>query len=178
MLTLEPMSQTSQPEQRVGGLPPRPHHHSSIPSSSQAIDAQQPDKSRPAAWQRWNCAPGALLATLLLSACPASTPQYQPGDPASDVASGIHCPAGTEATVGQTQGVLSAVWCQRPSGQKHGPFLDWWENRMKKSSGEYRDGVRTGVWTFYLQDGQPDTKVLYRDGEALPLVQSPTMSLP
>jgi hypothetical protein len=119
-----------------------------------------------------------MLAALLLSACPASTSQYQPGDPVSDVASAIRCPDGTEATVGQTQGVLSAVWCQRPNGQKHGPFLDWWENRMKKSTGEYRDGVRTGVWTFYLQDGRPDTKVLYRDGEALPLVQSPTMSLP
>lgn len=121
------------------------------------------------------CAMGTQLLAGLLAlgagACAATNETTlsqleQPGQ-VLDANAALHCPRGTVMAAGQTQGRLSAVWCEKPDGQRHGPYLEWWENHQKKSVGLYRDGLRQGLWTFFLMDGRRDSQVEYRNGEAV-----------
>lgn len=112
---------------------------------------------------------GTALVALALAACAGETAVAQldqPG-PVLDANAAIRCPRGTAVAAGQTQGRLSAVWCEKPDGRRHGPYLEWWENHQKKSAGLYQDGVRNGVWSFFLMDGQRDSQVEYKNGEAV-----------
>lgn len=109
------------------------------------------------------------LGALLLGAC-ASSPPLPPIDQPgviADANAAIRCDRGTVVAAGQTQGRLSAVWCERPDGRRHGPYLEWWENHQKKGAGTYRDGVRHGTWTFFLPSGQRDSQIEYVNGEAV-----------
>lgn len=120
-----------------------------------------------------------VLLGLGLGACAATNETTlsqleQPGQ-VLDANAALHCPRGTVMAAGQTQGRLSAVWCEKPDGQRHGPYLEWWENHQKKSVGLYRDGLRQGLWTFFLMDGQRDSQIEYRNGEA---VSSPAAASP
>lgn len=111
----------------------------------------------------------APLLALLLGAC-ASSPPLPPIDQpgvVTDANAAIRCERGTVFAAGQTQGRLSAVWCERPDGRRHGPYLEWWENHQKKGAGSYRDGVRHGTWTFFLPSGQRDSQIEYVNGEAV-----------
>ena len=111
----------------------------------------------------------AALTALLRGAC-ASSPPLPPSDQpglVADANAAIRCDRGTVFAAGQTQGRLSAVWCERPDGRRHGPYLEWWENHQKKGAGSYRDGVRHGTWTFFLPSGQRDSQIEYVNGEAV-----------
>ena len=111
----------------------------------------------------------AALTVLLWGAC-ASPPPLPPSDQpglVADANAAIRCDRGTVFAAGQTQGRLSAVWCERPDGRRHGPYLEWWENHQKKGAGSYRDGVRHGTWTFFLPSGQRDSQIEYVNGEAV-----------
>lgn len=107
------------------------------------------------------------LAALLGGACAsAPSPIDQPG-PVTDAPHAISCPRGTVFATGQTKGLPSAVWCERPDGRRHGPYIEWWENTQKKSAGLYQEGVRHGTWTFFTPSGQRDSQTEYRNGEAV-----------
>ncbi len=109
-----------------------------------------------------------LGAALLLSACASAGPPLDQPGPILDANTAVHCPRGTAYAAGQTQGRLSAVWCEKPDGRRHGPYIEWWENRQKKGAGMYQDGNRNGIWTFFLSSGQRDSQVEYRNGEVVP----------
>lgn len=120
-----------------------------------------------------------VLLGLGLGACAATNETTlsqleQPGQ-VLDANAALHCPRGTVMAAGQTQGRLSAVWCEKPDGQRHGPYLEWWENHQKKSVGLYRDGLRQGLWTFFLMDGQRDSQVEYKNGD---VISSPAAANP
>lgn len=112
-----------------------------------------------------------VLAALGLAACATTNEttlaQLEQSGLVSDANAALHCPRGTVMAAGQTQGRLSAVWCEKPDGQRQGPYLEWWENHQKKAVGLYRDGVRSGTWTFFRMDGQRDSQIEYRNGEAI-----------
>lgn len=111
----------------------------------------------------------AALLALGLGAC-ASSPPLPPIDQpgvVADANAAIRCDRGTVFAAGQTQGRLSAVWCERPDGRRHGPYIEWWENHQKKGAGNYRDGMRHGTWTFFLPSGQRDSQIEYVNGEAV-----------
>jgi hypothetical protein len=109
---------------------------------------------------------GAASAALWLAACASATSNEQLAQPGTvmDANAAVHCPRGTAFAAGQTQGRLSAVWCERPDGRRHGPYIEWWENHQKKGAGLYEDGTRQGVWTFFLSNGQRDSQIEYRNG--------------
>jgi hypothetical protein len=77
------------------------------------------------------------------------------------------CPRGATIVHGQTMGVQSALWCEKPGGIKHGPFVEWYENHQKKTAGEYIEGLRNGPWAFFLPNGQLDTRITYDNGAAV-----------
>lgn len=76
----------------------------------------------------------------------------------------IRCPRGAHLIHGQTMGVETALWCERPGGVKHGPFVEWYENHQMKTTGEHQDGHRQGTWSFWLQNGQLDSRITYERG--------------
>jgi hypothetical protein len=49
---------------------------------------------------------------------------------------------------------------QRPDGQwvKDGPFIHWSRTQVKLEEGSYKDGKREGPWSFWHEDGTPDTE--------------------
>jgi hypothetical protein len=79
----------------------------------------------------------------------------------------MRCPSGATLVHGQTMGVESALWCEKPGGIKHGPFVDWYENHQKKTAGAYEEGLRTGPWNFFSPNGQLDTRITYERGAAI-----------
>lgn len=79
----------------------------------------------------------------------------------------LRCPRGATLVHGQTMGVESALWCEKPGGIKHGPFVDWYENHQKKTVGEYEEGLRSGPWNFFSPNGQLDTRITYERGAAI-----------
>ena len=81
-----------------------------------------------------------------------------------ELAARLRCPRGTELVQGQTQGVLTAVWCEKPGSVKHGPFIEWFANHQKQSAGLYEEGHRQGTWSFFLPSGQLDSQVSYDKG--------------
>lgn len=117
---------------------------------------------------------------LLLGACGGETSVVQLSQPGvvQDANSAVHCPSGTSFAAGQTQGRLSAVWCERPDGRRHGPYVEWWENRQKKAAGLYQDGVRQGVWTFFQSNGMRDSQIEYKNGESVRTLAPSPVSLP
>ena len=119
------------------------------------------------------------LTALALWAC-ASVPadSLEQGGLVPDANAAVHCPRGTVFAAGQTMGRLSAVWCEKPDGRRHGPYVEWWENHQKKGAGLYQDGVRHGVWTFFLNNGQRDSQVEYRNGEATSSPSPPATPAP
>jgi len=108
-----------------------------------------------------------VTAFSLLCACAHShVPLTEPAR-ITDPAKAVTCQKGTELSRGVSFQTYISAWCQRPDGVKHGEFVDWWENGNKKSAGMYREGRREGVWTFFRETGEVDSRIEYRDGNAM-----------
>jgi len=106
------------------------------------------------------------LTALVLGGCASAPAAIEQSGLVRDANAAISCPHGTVFAAGQTMGRLSAVWCEKPDGRRHGPYVEWWENHQKKGAGMFRDGVRDGVWTFFLNNGERDSQVEYKNGAA------------
>lgn len=90
-----------------------------------------------------------------------------------DLVASLRCPRGTTQTQGQTMGVVTAIWCEKPGNIKHGAFVEWYENHQKKDAGEYVDGRRQGTWVFWLPGGQQDSTITYEKGEVISQTAAP-----
>ena len=101
--------------------------------------------------------------SLLLVGCAHSVPLAESAK-ITDSTKAVTCGKGTELSRGVSYQTYASAWCQRPEGVKHGEFVDWWENGQKKSAGLYREGRRNGVWTFFRETGEVDSRIEYRDG--------------
>ncbi len=69
----------------------------------------------------------------------------------------LECPAGTVQKGGRVSKDMG-VFCVRVGStpQKpalHGPYMDFWASGQKQSEGQYKDGFRSGRWTFYDANG-------------------------
>lgn len=115
-----------------------------------------------------------LRAVCLSLVCSLGFGCAHPGPPLSEPAKitdstrAVSCGKGTELSRGTSFQTYTAAWCQRPDGTRHGEYVDWWENGMKKSAGMYREGRRDGVWTFFREGGEVDSRLEYRDGAQPP----------
>lgn len=121
-------------------------------------------------------AAGLVGLNALLGACtPTPRPdQLAPNDPARAIA----CPSGTMPARGVAYGTYTSVWCEKKDGTKHGPYLEWWENGLKKSVGQYQNGTRDGRWEFYRDSGQLDSTVEFRAGVPVRTQEAPQSATP
>lgn len=110
--------------------------------------------------------------SLALSGCAQSAQSARGGllpiDASTDPRALLDCPRGTAVTQGLTAGVLSSVYCERPNGVRHGPYLEWWPNKYKKTVGQYKEGQRDGTWSFFTQTGALESQVNYQSGQSSP----------
>ncbi|WNG35832.1 hypothetical protein F0U61_20750 [Archangium violaceum] len=70
----------------------------------------------------------------------------------------LACPAGT-VQKGKKVSKNEGVFCVKASSGKerepqlHGPYVDFHSNGQKQSEGQYADGARVGLWTFWDVNG-------------------------
>lgn len=57
------------------------------------------------------------------------------------------------------------VWCQRPTGVKHGRWTWWADDGTKLSEGEYLDDVPHGEWVVWHPNGNRKTQGRYDAGQ-------------
>ena len=50
-------------------------------------------------------------------------------------------------------------------GKKDGKWTEWYENGQKKSGGYYKDGKKHGKYTVWYENGQKEAEVNYKDGK-------------
>lgn len=96
-------------------------------------------------------------------------PEILPPHPSHTVRSAQWvCPAGTQAQ-GESPPVGLEQSCVKTAadGQKilHGPYRSWFGSQIKESEGEYRDGLRQGVWFFWYPNAMPESKGFYAQGQ-------------
>ncbi|NTX52444.1 toxin-antitoxin system YwqK family antitoxin [Myxococcus sp. CA039A] len=69
----------------------------------------------------------------------------------------LECPVGTVQKgerVSKDMGVFCVKVGSTPQDvARHGPYVDFWANGKKQSEGQYKDGFRSGHWTFYDANG-------------------------
>lgn len=96
-------------------------------------------------------------------------PEILPSHPSHEMRSlELVCPAGTQAQ-GEAPPIGLEQSCVKTStdGQQilHGPYRSWFGSQIKESEGEYRDGLRQGVWYFWYPNKMPESKGFYDQGK-------------
>jgi antitoxin component YwqK of YwqJK toxin-antitoxin module len=93
-------------------------------------------------------------AALLVAALPALAL-------AQDSASGVSCPAGTQARQAKSASERSSAFCVKLGAGKdfgepvlHGPFVEFHKNGKKALEGNYENGASNGRWAFYDDQGR------------------------
>ena len=51
------------------------------------------------------------------------------------------------------------------SGKKHGPTIEWFPNSQKKYEMFYSENQRTGIWTYWNQEGKVTAKRKYEKNQ-------------
>ena len=101
-----------------------------------------------------------LMRTLTLGLALAA-----PAAMAGDVAAQLNCPSGTKQFGSKAEGLV----CRKVSGQEgmyaaHGPYVEYHPNGHKATDGQFTDGFKSGVWTFYDESGKERGKTEFKLG--------------
>lgn len=78
------------------------------------------------------------------------------------------CPAGTVQKGSKVTN--EAVYCMKTKPQSgepvpHGPYVDFYKNGQKQSEGQYKDGFRSGHWTFWDANGMKAGETDFEAGD-------------
>ncbi|KFA94359.1 toxin-antitoxin system YwqK family antitoxin [Archangium violaceum] len=107
-----------------------------------------------------------LTRTLVVGLTLATSVAFAEGTAASTGSTPkLACPAGTL----QTGNLKDGLYCRKGDvkagrGDAHGPYASYFPNGKKSAEGQYVDGFRTGLWTFYSEDGQVRGKTEFQGG--------------
>jgi len=107
-----------------------------------------------------------LTRTLIIGLTLAATAAF-----AQDTAAGsganykLKCPAGTKQSGNPSDGlVCRKVEAKNGSHAAHGPYASFFPNGQKSAEGQYVDGFRSGLWTFYNEAGQVRGQTEFQGG--------------
>jgi hypothetical protein len=81
----------------------------------------------------------------------------------------LDCPAGTVQKGGKVTKNLG-VYCVKPGAQVagqdvlHGPYVAFWGTGKRQAEGQYRDGARTGRWTYWDANGVKTEEIEFANG--------------
>jgi len=54
----------------------------------------------------------------------------------------------------QKGNVKDGLYCRQSSGIPHGPYAAFHANGVKATDGQYANGVRVGLWTYFNEKGE------------------------
>jgi hypothetical protein len=79
----------------------------------------------------------------------------------------VACPAGSRSMQDLED---LALFCTIGKGgekmlQKAGPYQSFWANGVRKSQGQYLDGLRTGAWAFFDEQGAKSLEIEFKADE-------------
>lgn len=107
-----------------------------------------------------------LTRTLVVGLTLATSVAFAEGTAASTGSTPkLACPAGTK----QTGNLSDGLYCRKGDakagkGDAHGPYASYFPNGKKSAEGQYVDGFRSGLWTFYSEDGQVRGRTEFQGG--------------
>ncbi|WPB73736.1 hypothetical protein KYC5002_32435 [Archangium violaceum] len=107
-----------------------------------------------------------LTRTLVVGLTLATSVAFAEGTAASNGSTPkLACPAGTK----QTGNLNDGLYCRKVDAKAdrnaaHGPYASYFPNGKKSAEGQYVDGFRTGLWTFYSEDGQVRGRTEFQGG--------------
>lgn len=101
-----------------------------------------------------------LMRTLTLGLALAA-----PASMARDSAEKLNCPTGTKQFGTKAEGLV----CRKVSSQEgmyvaHGPYVEYHPNGKKATDGQFSEGFKSGVWTFYDEAGNERGKTEFKLG--------------
>jgi serine/threonine-protein kinase len=73
------------------------------------------------------------------------------------------CPEGA-SLAGAAPPAGTSLWCQIPSGVKHGKYLRWYANGVRAETGDFVNGKKNGRWLEFYADGSEREKTEWRRG--------------
>jgi len=86
------------------------------------------------------------------------------------------CPAGTELARRIYSGGAEAEYCHRPDGVHQGPETRFYESGAEHISGDYVDGVQSGVWRYRFNDGRNWRAERWDDGALVATTVDPAVA--
>ena len=100
-----------------------------------------------------------LTRTLILGLALAA-----PAAMAGDAAAKLNCPSGTKQFGSVSEGLTCRKSSQGGSFVAHGPYAEYHPNGKMAAKGQYTDGFKTGVWTFYDETGSERGTTEFKEG--------------
>lgn len=100
--------------------------------------------------------PSKMMKTLTLGMVLAAPMAFAGGQATKSTATyKLNCPAGTK----QFGTADDGLFCRKVDATDgmhipHGPYVSYYPNGQKRSEGQYVEGFRSGLWTFYSEAGQ------------------------
>ncbi|HZH03884.1 MAG TPA: hypothetical protein VEY30_08880, partial [Myxococcaceae bacterium] len=163
--------------------PPRPVETRTGLEGSSARDAEAPSPTQaslPTAPQAREPEPAPLVAAAPRTE-QAPPAREEPPAPAVTRPAVVAAPAAPVAALPKASGVASdcpddarplgaappqghEVWCQLPSGLKHGRATRWYATGQKAEEGEYRNGKKNGRWIEWYENGGERARTEWRKG--------------
>jgi antitoxin component YwqK of YwqJK toxin-antitoxin module len=86
------------------------------------------------------------------------------------------CPVGTDLARHVYSGGGEVEWCGRPDGVRQGPETRYYESGVELASGEYVDGVQSGVWRYRFNDGRNWRAERWDDGALIQKTIDPVVA--
>jgi len=78
--------------------------------------------------------------------------------PADEEGPTVSCPEGSNRVVHSSL----EQWCTIDH-IKNGPYMEWFDNESRKTSGEYSSGKKDGQWTEWYEDGATRSTGFYKN---------------
>ena len=90
-------------------------------------------------------------------------------------ANDITCPPGSMIK-GENTPEVKEAWCEIIMNKKalmHGPYKAWYPSGILGNKGQYNEGVATGIWYSWYNNGSPQSEEHYKNGKVISKKQWP-----
>ncbi|MBZ4422504.1 toxin-antitoxin system YwqK family antitoxin [Myxococcus sp. RHSTA-1-4] len=107
-----------------------------------------------------------MLSTKLIRTLTLGLALAAPAAMASDTAEKLNCPAGTIQTGTKAEGLVCVKSKSQGEGQvAHGTYVEYHPNGKKATQGQFENGFKVGVWTFYDEAGNKRSTAEFSRGD-------------
>lgn len=106
-----------------------------------------------------------MLIGNLMRALPLSLALMTPAALANEPVGKAACPAGTVQTGTKAEGLMcSRVDARHRQSTAHGPYIAYHPNGKLAAQGQFENGLKVGLWTFFDESGVIESTSEFKDG--------------